>query len=500
MKIILAESDFTSNKITKIARSISKVVNPDLNLPHAKILLITSNILGYQTYYLAKQSSEEYLDANEISRFGSLRLFDDHYAPPVTVLKDRFKKVLSGYVADHINLDNEFPRIPFHALAFFKDNAPEVKLSKRQLDKIRDKYFNYFKETYFEPLKSVDFYEVTSFRRDVFNLIDMMDKKDADYVLSKVSLINLLNSEVTVSVQDGDDLTQETGFFKDLVLRPIHEYMVKRAVASLRLNSKIPGSQFLNISNNLFQSFLDKFGKEKTIEFFKSWRNTSGFFGEYSPVGWGCRWKPLKSPLIPHGSRFVTARIKNSDPSSDCYTSGIYWKYEKLDSNGKAECIVSGGYYTCDDKDWLPSKIGYDTFPKNENDAWSREHDLIERMIELDRTQSNSTTTKRNSRYSIAEQLGFLNICTISTLEKRSEAAIGIGQIAIKEATEILWREYGSMSLFVYAAPMQYIDWKQDDDFDPIKKQKKRDMKKLLPYLKKIIPKGIPAQIVLPDF
>ena len=494
MLIKLTQVDFDNNRITKIARIISKVVRKDLELPHSKILRLVAIILGYSSYYEAKESAEEYFDKEELSG-GFPTYFDDHYPPSPEILRPKFISVIAEFVDINVNLDSVFTSLPLKSLEYFKEDEFATKLTPAIIKKTRESYFKNLKYVFDEGISNDDYAFVPCFRRDVFNLLSTFPKSLISKALLKTTVSEFFSKPVQLITEtekkSKKHVYTSTGTYEDMVFKPSHDLLVKMSLPRFRKRPRLSAAAYHKLSEILLADFRRQYSSLPLQSLFLSHRDLTGFYGEFSETGWGFKWKNLESDKIQENTRLRICKIISHDDFNSGEIEGIYWKYEVLDERKKVECLVSGGlYYKANELD----DISDTSFPTDDNAGGSREKAFTDLIGGLDGSREYTASSDDINR-----TLEVMKIMTVSVLEKRKGASRGLGITALNSAIKILREKYGLMAVKIYCAPMQFIDWQTEDDFPTIRKEKKEAVNKLATYLKKFSVVGIPIYIEKPS-
>ena len=498
MQVQLTQSDFERNRITKIARVIAKIVKPDLDLPHAKILLIVANILGYSSYFDAKNSSEDFKDRDDLNT--GFIYFEEHYAPSTEILRESFVRAMEDYSDEQQDLNQAFGAVPFHSLDYFSDESVTSILTRDIIENTTSAYFRNMKYVFLEGIGDDDFYFIPCFRRDVYRFLQENLRLEANDLLSSVTVSQFLDQNLKVSYEEQRNgrtevvIRAETYF--DLIFKPSHDSLVNMSLRLPSRRPKLSSAEFFKLSSRLLNSFNSKYADRPLLSLFQS-NNDEGFFGEFSEPGQGCKWTeiiPHKNPCNGH-LQVCGIPIEKDIFSSDL--GALYWKYEGFDESGEVEFFASGGLYPkFDEETYELCDFPYDD--EVDDAMGSRERALTHRMTCMDNTILDDHGEFRKANENISTQLSLMNIMTVSVFEKRKGAAEGLGIKSLRNLINIIHQQYGDMAIHMYAAPMQYIDWHPRCEFELIAKLKKRDVKKLSSYLKKNLGVSLPVYIVQP--
>lgn len=479
MKVQLTQADFDQNRVTKIARVLSKLLRADLGISHLMILEILASCFGYSSYYEAKLCAKEFRDQKDFDA-GFPRYFDSYYPPSTEVVREQFEQCLSAYVADSFLTDNLFERIPLSSLDFFREETSKQQLGDEFIKEVMKLYFNDFRQIFMESFNSDGYDWLPCPRRAIFKLLSGLGEKESTDLLLKTTVSEFLSQEISTYTDNEEEIV---GTYSDISFSADHESLTKIAVhEAVGQRGKLSSKDFNVVSNILRNEFVSAYGSLPLLSLFKVRRDSSNFYGEYGQVGWGFKWSNISSPLLNNKSAMKICKIVSSDGFNKGSIEGIYWRYETFSQDGNLECYVSGGlYYSKDDLESGIHSLGI--FPSDDNATSSREQMAITRLTCGDLSCFDQSNEAAESKAHIINTLRSINITTVTSLEKRKGLEVGIGASSLLTALRILESKYGDQLVHVYSAPMQYIDWQPEDDLPLLTKNKKRDVSKLEEYL-----------------
>lgn len=476
MKVIVTAKDFEAKRLSKISKSIMKLIDPKLGIAHSEVLNRLAVSLGYVDLHDAQKTAEYFTDSSSFIPAFSVEAF---VAPRVVEIKKQVFSEFKRLLLAENEFDSDFEVLPFKALEFFRGPKEPTEITEKFLADYEEPYFEALNFTSIEPFE----YEQPAsptLRENAYYFLKSMDARLSGRLL-RGSINELFEDKVVITYADGKEVT---GQCFDVVFRSTHKSIIK-GLLFWNKNRVIGHQEFVQISAHLLQKLKDRYGSLPVVNLFKALRNKDGFYRESGCIGYNCRWKTYR--FSSNGMKFVfeICQIDDELVGAD-EISGSYWKCHAFDKGGSLLGYVSGGIYETTDPNLYPG-----WFPQDQNSSGSRESNLTSRISGTD------LPGHVKQAPIIDKPFKFCQLATVSSWERSSIAESGTGLTVLKMALDFIVESFGACRFCIWLAPMQYVEWHPANDLKPLTASKKADLTRLKRYIKSF-QQDVPLMIVKP--
>ena len=477
MRAVVTKSDIEHKKLAKIARLLKKFFHSDDETPDTAILEMIAKSLGYSGLTELNETADRY-------RGPYLFEWDGYNAIIGVVVGLSLLEVsqkLFVIVRSHLENENDFDRcfsiLNFERLDFFGEKRYSVDFSNETTTRLYNYYLYISVNCQNEvDLESDDDDPERSHRDDLISFVKKMDDEDT-YDLIYNSISSLFSVEV---VQTSAGRPPRNGTYKDLVFIPTHKDLVNRTILQdAWVSGMLPAisAQDLDkMSAILLDMFISDFSLENAIELLFLHKNRQGLYANKFNFNGFNGWNRNKIRYLDKDIIFSTKKME--DESGGSTLNGIFWRADLISPNGDTLVYASGGIYDFD----MAGGDDHLQFPDMDESMLTREFQLVERIDYGDVPMpiifdlEGLSDSQIDDLYKANRWYASDVLITLSSWNKSNYASDSNSMFLLDFCMDKFKKEYGDITIFAYAAPMQYPDWLPENDTPELKFIKEGDI------------------------
>ena len=478
MKAIVTKADIEAHKPAKIAKLIKKFLNPEGKKSHTQLLDIVSRSLGYSGISEMNETSTRYSGPNLMEFSNTVFLIDVVMTPTLLDVKRNLLKIIESDLSDASDFDRCFEVLNYERLDIYSERRYVLRFDETTITRLYEYYLYASLNCKSEQDIELSDNNEPSHRDDFSRLLRNCDS-DVSYELMQYTVSELLEADI---VQTSKDATERTGAYKDLVFKYTHNALVKSTILqdswSSGLLPAISEEDHRKISDILLEMFIADFGSSEARELFLFHKNRNGFFVDKFNFSQERDWKE-KERSVYDDNEIIFSTMPMVDEFNSSQLCGTFWMAQLKNQKGAVLAYASGGIYEFSIEQTLDGNF---QFPYIEDSGFTREFQLVERIKYDDIPMPKELETAGLSDRKIEDLFKDGRwpdsdvIITISSWNKSNSATTGISGPFLVKCLDQFKKEYGDVTVFAYAAPMQYPDWLPETDIDDITYSKHYDV------------------------